>query len=45
MAPGAKFLVSARKDLLEEYVALKEPQKAEEFRAESASANSTSTHH
>lgn len=34
MAPGASWIVSARKDLVEEYTALKQPDKAEKFRAE-----------
>ena len=34
MTPGASWLVSARKDLVEEYDALKQPEKAEKFRAE-----------
>jgi serine/threonine-protein kinase len=34
MAPGATWLVSARKDLVKEYDALKQPDKAHEFRSE-----------
>ena len=41
MAPGAKWLVNARKDLIEEYTALKQPDKAQPFRTELASANAT----
>jgi serine/threonine-protein kinase len=36
MSPGASWLVNARKDLIEEYDALKQPEKAARFRAEIA---------
>jgi len=38
IASGATWLVSARKDLVEEYDALKQPDKAYEFRSELAAA-------
>ncbi len=38
MSPGASWLVNARKDLVEEYDALKQPQQAAEFRAELTAA-------
>ena len=41
MAPGVTWLVAARNDLAEEYVALKQPDKAKKFRNELASLNET----
>jgi serine/threonine-protein kinase len=42
IAPGATWLVSARKDLVEEYDALKQPDKAHEFRIELAAVETKS---
>lgn len=41
MVPGASWLVNARTDLIEEYTALKQPEKAQPFRAEVASMTAT----
>jgi serine/threonine-protein kinase len=38
ITPGASWLVGARKDLVEEYHALKQPDQAEKFRTELAAA-------
>jgi len=39
IAPGASWLINARKDLVEEYTALGQPQSSQPFRAELASLN------
>jgi len=39
VAPGASWLVNGRKDLIEEYAALKQPENAEKFRKELADAH------
>ncbi|MGA8150305.1 MAG: serine/threonine-protein kinase [Terriglobales bacterium] len=43
MDPNASWLVKAREDLVEEYVALKEPEQAAKFRTEMASAGSVAS--